>query len=411
MTTRDELILLMALRAAPMGPGRYALTGKFVAGVQAFADRWPGRVSVLAELSEGGTDDLDPFVIDASASGPFGFEPAPADPEALTRRLAGSACVCASLHYTDLPGRCAAAGARLVYIAEHSVATHAQMMKASVKNPLIRLRRRAWLAGYERRRRRAVAQSHGLQCNGTPSHEAYASLSPDALLFFDSRTRHAMTATDEQAALRVASMRAGGPLRLAFSGRLVRIKGVDDLPLVAQELRRLGVDFTLDVYGSGGREPALRGAIAAKGLNQHVRLHGAVDFATILTPAITERADLFICCHPQGDPSCTYLETMACGVPIAGYANDAWRGLHARARAGWTTPLGRPLLLARRIAELARDRAALERASFDSLAFAREHAFEATMDRRAEHLRRVSGFQGASRPAAITPRRLEHAPR
>src|SRR5262249_16164737 len=107
--------------------------------------------------------------------------------------------------------------------------------------------------------------------------------------------------------------------------------------------------------------------------------------------------DLFVCCHRQGDPSCTYVETMACGVPIVGYGNEAWEGLARVSGAGWVTPVGEPIKLAERIAALERDRSALSNAAHAALDFARSHSFEKTFPRRVEHLDR--GASSASHRA------------
>jgi glycosyltransferase involved in cell wall biosynthesis len=185
---------------------------------------------------------------------------------------------------------------------------------------------------------------------------------------------------------RLQRLRTGAPLRLAFTGRLAAIKGADHLPRVARSLRRLGVDFTLDVCGSGPLEGRIRALASRWELQPAVRLRGVLDFETELLDFVSREVDLFVCCHRQGDPSCTYLETMACGVPIAGYANEAFARLAAHARTGWTAPLDDPDALARRIAALDRDRAELERGARRARAFAAQHLFEATMDRRVEHL-------------------------
>jgi hypothetical protein len=65
-----------------------------------------------------------------------------------------------------------------------------------------------------------------------------------------------------------------------------------------------------------------------------VRLHGAVDFDTALVPFTRTGADMFLGCHRQSDPSCTYLEATGCGVAIAGHDNRIWSGLNAAAEAG-----------------------------------------------------------------------------
>ena len=44
---------------------------------------------------------------------------------------------------------------------------------------------------------------------------------------------------------------------------------------------------------------------------------GVVDFETELVPFTRQNADIFLGCHRQSDPSCTYLEAMGCGVAVA----------------------------------------------------------------------------------------------
>jgi hypothetical protein len=99
-----------------------------------------------------------------------------------------------------------------------------------------------------------------------------------------------------------------------------------------------------------------------------------------------------VCCHRQGDPSCTYLETFACGVPIAGYANEAFLGLLARANVGESVAIDDVTGLASLIERIARPESlpAYELKCRAALALATEHTFEATFERRIEHLRTVA---------------------
>jgi glycosyltransferase involved in cell wall biosynthesis len=167
------------------------------------------------------------------------------------------------------------------------------------------------------------------------------------------------------------------------------MKGVNDLPLVAAHLKRMGVDFEMAICGDGEYLPQLKEDIARLGIADRVVLKGILDFKTGLVPFVTNEADLFVCCHRQGDPSCTYLETMACGVPIVGYGNEAFAGIARVAGTGWVTPVGQPIALAERIAALAQDHAALETAAHEALGFARGHTFEPTFRRRIDHLQQV----------------------
>jgi glycosyltransferase involved in cell wall biosynthesis len=101
---------------------------------------------------------------------------------------------------------------------------------------------------------------------------------------------------------------------------------------------------------------------------------------------IARRFDLFVCCHVQDDPSCTYIESFGCGLPVAGYANAMWRGLAASSRAGVVSPLRGEEALAEAIARLLADPAWLDALSQHARAFALEHCFENEFARRTESL-------------------------
>jgi colanic acid/amylovoran biosynthesis glycosyltransferase len=125
-------------------------------------------------------------------------------------------------------------------------------------------------------------------------------------------------------------------------------------------------------------------------LSRHVTLAGVLDFSNELVPFIKSSTDLFICCHPQGDPSCTYLETMSCGVPIAGYANEAFEGLVKQSGCGWMVPVNNHGALTEKIIELTTRPEALLEMSLASAVFAGEHTFEQTFARRVTHLRTLA---------------------
>jgi glycosyltransferase involved in cell wall biosynthesis len=229
-----------------------------------------------------------------------------------------------------------------------------------------------------------------VQCNGTPTFNVYRSTNPRPLLYFDSRVRRDMLACPKQLEHRTAELMAGGPLRLVFSGRLVPMKGADHLPLVASELDRLGVPFVMDICGAGPQADRIAAKVRRLNLTERVRLHGVLEFESQLLPYVSRNADLFVCCHRQGDPSCTYLETMACGVPIIGYDNEALRGIVETSGVGWITPMDRCKQLAQKIAQLDGDRASLADAAIAAVAFAFRYTLEPTMDARVGHLEQCS---------------------
>ena len=132
--------------------------------------------------------------------------------------------------------------------------------------------------------------------------------------------------------------------------------------------------------------PDMKRRIDGYGLRNKFRLHGAIDFQTELIPTIKKSVDLFVCCHQQGDPSCTYVETFACGVPILGYNNDALQGMIQRAPVGWTTSMGNIEALASRIIALGRNRNEIMITTNAARRFALENNFDRKFEARIDHL-------------------------
>src|SRR5690606_34570637 len=97
-----------------------------------------------------------------------------------------------------------------------------------------------------------------------------------------------------------------------------------------------------------------------------------------------ENADVFLSCHRQGDPSCTYLESMGCGTPIVGYDNEMWRELSVASGGGWTVRMGDVDAIVRRLASLTTED--ILSAGASALAFAKAHDFDQEFRRRMEHL-------------------------
>ncbi len=399
MSSRDTLYLVPALEARACD-GAFELTKKFLDGVREYVSRWHGPVVVLVGKTRIPSTNLDTVYV-MPADVPFGLVWRPQDDSALVERLADARLVLATLvdRNSRLAQLCAAISVRVVYITEYSLGTRCQIIRAETVNPVLRWRRQRWTTQLERRYERAVRLAEGVQCNGTPTFNAYRSINPRPLLYFDSRVRQDMLACPKQLEHRASQLMAGGPLRLVFSGRMVPMKGADHLPLVAAELDRIGVPFVMDICGAGLQADRIAAKVRRLNLNERVRLQGVLEFESQLLPYVSRNADLFVCCHRQGDPSCTYLETMACGVPIIGYDNEALRGIVETSGVGWITPMDRRKQLAQKIAQLNRDRASLAEAATAAVAFASRHTLEATMDARVAHLEQCSQYLAAGAAA------------
>ncbi len=387
----SELLLLPSLNAELRSDGRVNITGKFHTGVEAFASRWDGSVRVIMEPREGGTENLDDTLVDPHEL-EWALEVLPFAGPDFERRMAEAGVVLGGLGHRQngLAEKARELGVPFATTSEYTLKTRRQIAEADDPGGLLgtlkTLRRKQWEAGQERANLRTVRAAAGVQCNGTPTHEAYAPENPNTLLFFDTRTRDADVLSDEALEARLGRVMAGEPLKLAFTGRLDPMKGARHLPAVAAALRSRGVPFTMSVCGDGRDAERMRTEIAEHGLGDQVTMLGVLDFQNELVPFVKEEVDLFVCPHLQGDPSCTYLETMAAGVPIAGFANEAWAGILDRVPAGWRAPLGDTDALATRIAEAHEQRAILAERTRAALTFAREHTYEKSFDRRVAHL-------------------------
>jgi colanic acid/amylovoran biosynthesis glycosyltransferase len=383
------LVVSLPLQAIRQG-GALFLDDKAVAGLKLYSTYWHGRVRCI--FREGGAaidfgSRYDP------ASLPFEIvtiaETAPI-PDAL---LHDAVVVLASgdNHY-DLPlaKQCRMLHVPLVFGIEYTLETRLQIIALGDVPLINKLWSIAWAIKTEMVRRRAFALTDALQANGTPAAKSFAKVNRDILMYFDSRMSMSMIASDSQVAAKAKRCEAGEPLRLAFSGRLERSKGADQLVPLAQRLVARGVDFRLDVFGKGSLAAEMRDEVQRNELTDYLTIHEPLQFATELVPWMRDYADLFICCHPQADPSCTYLETLGCGVPIVGYLNPAFEGIMHIADVGWLVPTGDLDALADAIATLAVSRETIAPKARAALAFAAKHNFEETFFNRVAHLRKVA---------------------
>lgn len=387
----SELLVVPTLRFRYAEDGRVILTKKFIEGVSAYCKYWPGAVTVIAKTCSSADDNLDHVCVSKDEL-PFGIESFPHSREDFVKRISRARVLAATLSsdLLNLVDDCSVAEVALIWIAELSVNTRCQIIDADVANPLRRFKRKLNEHLLEVRYRRALDRSSGVQCNGTPVFDEYGGISPNALLFFDSRVTSELLIPQSVLKEKIQRYLNKEKLRLGFSGRLVAIKGVTFLPEVADMLRARGVNFSMDIYGDGNLVPDLKAAIDKLGLANHVRLKGVLEFEKQLLPAVQESIDLFVCCHTQGDPSCTYLETLSCGVPIVGFSNEAWSGLARESRTGWVVPMKNSQAMADQIAELETNRQELADAAEQALLFSSKHTFESTTKQRVEHFLRCA---------------------
>jgi glycosyltransferase involved in cell wall biosynthesis len=393
----NELILLPALKAHKATSGRLIVTQKYLNGATEYAKSWPGPVTSLFDVSSSASTDLDHVEVAGDMGGHI-IEMRPRDSKVLARRLQSASVVVGLLSPLEVATTelCNRIGVPVIHISEYTLRTDWQIIDASGENSILKIRRKLWAWKAERLRRHLIGISAGLQCNGVPTYIAYREMCSDALLFFDNRVKHSDIISSERLAQKADEVRAGKPLRLVFGGRFVPMKGVLQLPEVARHLRQGGVPFELSIYGAGPEESKLRAAISRYALEDQVSIFPPIDFDKGWIPLLKQAADLFVCCHMQGDPSSTYSEVMACGVPVAGYDNEAFKGIVELSGSGFLAPMGAPKVLASVIADLHRNRDRLVKAAQIGRSFSMQHCFEATFSRRVGHFKERSRHRSTS---------------
>lgn len=391
MRTNNNLTILQPLQAKLLPNDKVLLTRKLIEAVEEFKNYWDGSITVMMEETQVDNGNIDQKVFNINEL-PFTLEVISFDqitPALLNKHKSSLVLAVPEHRQNHISKVCQLAGVPCIYVSEYSLKTRKQIVNVSTNNPLVRLRRIIWTYRQEMKQRQAIAIADGLQCNGTPTYEEYKNLNRNPLFFFDTRISADMLATEADIEMRTKNRSQDDPLRLVFSGRLIKMKGADHLIEVAKELKKMKVKFEMFISGAGDLEETMYKQIASNQLNDWVKMLGVPDFKTEFFPFVKKHIDLFVCCHRQGDPSCTYIETMSCGVPIVGYANEAFEGIAGMSEAGWVVPMNQPKLMAKKIAELSQNREAIKSMSFKSLNFAQQNTFERTFKARIEHMQQV----------------------
>jgi len=360
---------------------------KFYDGMLLYAREWPGKVSCVLSKSDSSLPDFG-VVNKKRSDAPFQSIILEKDEPVTADHLFGASIVLASadadnqLHISAL---CQKSKIKCVYVIEYIPETRYQMALLSTCNPFVLLRRYIYIWQQEEKRKSAFTISDGLQSNGTPAYFEYKKYKNN-LLYFDTRVDKGNYIKDGVLESRLTALYDKKPLRLAFSGRLIRIKGADHLVKLALLLKQRKIQFSLFIYGAGELKDEINLFIKENQLEKYVFLPGAVDFHTTLIPALQNKTDLFVCLHRQSDPSCTYLETLSCGVPIVGYNNRAFAGLLTLADIGWGAGINDLESIAETIQYLDENRGQISEMSRNAVRFSRPHDFETTFQNRIKHL-------------------------
>lgn len=386
-----DLLLICAPAPVRQAGEKWFLDVKFVEGMRRHQSDWQGPVHCLLWETQ---SDI-PFG-EAYAAEDLGFGLTMLPAGSLPSVIPDAAVAFLSADMVEFPRLTAHFLARQIPIVaslEYTLETRMRILRLDTEiSALRRIRRMLWQVTHERNLRRSLTKAAGVQFNGWPSYAAYAHLTPRPHLYLDNRMEQGMMATQADMQARAARLRSGAPLRLIHSGRLEPMKGSQDLLPLMRALAQNKIDATLDIYGAGSLAPSIRAALPE--FDGKVRLHDPVDFRTKLVPINRGAADIFLSCHRQSDPSCSYIEAMGCGLAVAGYDNRMWSALCKASGGGLMAPLGQTEALAASIAQWHQNREQLISATEAALAYAKSHCFETEFGGRIRHLRHCASVHG-----------------
>jgi colanic acid/amylovoran biosynthesis glycosyltransferase len=401
--TNRRLVIFSNVTVIPTDNGRLMIKGRAISGAEAHGRYWDGKVVCVCEPASA-RELLN--IADRNRAGdnvevhpselPFELIVADFTSDAARQAVASATVAMVGVGHraTHFAKWGKELGVAIIYGTEYTIATRLQIARTEVRNPLRLLRRILWELGLERKQRAAIAMAAGVHCNGTPTYDAYLPINPNAMLFYDGRMDDDMLAPPVTQAARHDRLRRREPLRLAWSGRMIKMKGAHLLAPFASELKKLGIPFHLEIFGGGALEKPVRDDVQARGLADCVDVKGYVNFYDELTPHMQREVDIWICPHPQGDPSGAYIETFGNGLPIIGYANEALAGMLRRVDAGRTVPIGDAKALAAAVAAADTDRELVVRWSQAALDFAADNTFYKSFERRMIHIDKLLAAKG-----------------
>lgn len=207
--------------------------------------------------------------------------------------------------------------------------------------------------------------------HGRETYDAYARYCGDPHVVHDihlAREDHLGPAATE----RKAAGCSEGPLTIAYAGRADAMKAPLDWVAVLEELAGEGIDFRATWLGDGELFAAMRSRIELSGLGDRISTPGFVTDRSVVLETM-RASHLFLFCHTTPESPRCLIEALASSCPPVGYGSAFAEDLIAGNKGGELVPLGDVEALAKAVARLARDRAALadliRRAALDGAPF------------------------------------------
>lgn len=172
-----------------------------------------------------------------------------------------------------------------------------------------------------------------------------------------------------------------------YVGRVAHEKNIDFLLDVAEQVREGVPDFLLVIAGDGPALPALRQAVANRGLGDRVRFIGYLDRAGEL-PACYAAADAFVFASRTETQGLVLLEAMSTGLPVVALAEMGTADILGPER-GALVPDGNPYAFAVALTRLLNDDGLRRQLSDEARSYAAEWSSDTLAGRMAAIYRQI----------------------
>jgi colanic acid/amylovoran biosynthesis glycosyltransferase len=266
------------------------------------------------------------------------------------------------------------AGIPYIMVIEYDLRTQITIATSEIGNPLRRIARALRnVLRYTAKDIPDMRHALALHCNGYPIFDETRRFNVNRLLYLDSRMSEDTVIPEDELEQRFSRL-GQRPLRLLFSGRYEPMKGSVDAVRVAVECIRRGLDIEMHCYGQGSLKSEMQTAASAALAPDRIFIHDAIPYPELVKES--RNFDIFICCHIQSDPSCTYLESFGSGLPVVGYGNLMWQRLSRESGVGYSSEVGDISAVASSIEALNDNHDELARMSRRARSFAIAHTSE-----------------------------------
>lgn len=213
-----------------------------------------------------------------------------------------------------------------------------QSQLRQMKFGLKRLRRTLWHHVHSHYYLDSMRRSRLSLLQGAAVLEAYKNVAPNPHKVFNVQITDADRIADDAFSQKIARVRSGAPLRIAYAGRAIAMKGPGDWQECLREAYGMGLNATATWVGDGDMLSSLRSSVVDSGLSERIFYPGSAPRNEAFE-ALRD-AEIFLFCHLTDESPRCLIEALTAATPIVGYESFYACDLVSERGGGEFVPLG-----------------------------------------------------------------------